>query len=260
MISDGDGPTAKTQDGSAKRDPKTVEADGDGDVYKRKHKDKKNKHKYKKKRYGVVWSCMVTIRVVAFRTGFTSLFCACIRRHLSEDSTGDAGADEKDDETGDESEAVARGPDKSFVKSPARYSSSPTGGHVPQTKRPGVPQRAASVAAEAVCVWIAQTITHWAKLAMHRLTTWTQAAAAIHAKADPVKRRKEDRKDDRGKRSEPAKDARAVYFPDNEEFFHCRTGSVVRKDDARLVDSDDEIDIEWIRKQNEEVRKSQHAI
>jgi hypothetical protein len=46
---------------------------------------------------------------------------------------------------------VAGGPDKSFAKSPARYSSSPTGEHVPQTNRPGVPQRAASVAAEAVC-------------------------------------------------------------------------------------------------------------
>ena len=97
----------------------------------------------------------------------------------------------------------------------------------PKTKRPGVPQRAASVAAEA-------------------------AAAGVHAK-DP-KRRKDTASRPEKKRASPmSRDSKAVYFPDNEAFFHCRTGSVVRREESRLVDSDDEVDTQWIRKQNEEL-------
>jgi hypothetical protein len=38
-----------------------------------------------------------------------------------------------------------------------------------------------------------------------------------------------------------------------QEYFHCRTGAVIRKDEASLVDSDDDVDTTWIQKQNEDL-------
>ena len=38
-----------------------------------------------------------------------------------------------------------------------------------------------------------------------------------------------------------------------QEYFHCRTGVVIRKDEASLVDSDDDVDTTWIQKQNEDL-------
>lgn len=38
-----------------------------------------------------------------------------------------------------------------------------------------------------------------------------------------------------------------------QEYFHCRTGVVIRRDEASLVDSDDDVDTTWIQKQNEDL-------
>ena len=48
-----------------------------------------------------------------------------------------------------------------------------------------------------------------------------------------------------------AQAGKALYFTPGQLFFHCRTGTVIRKDEAQLVDSDDEVDTTWIQKQNQ---------
>jgi hypothetical protein len=45
----------------------------------------------------------------------------------------------------------------------------------------------------------------------------------------------------------------ARHWAAGQEYFHCRTGVVIRRDEADLVDSDDDVDTTWIQKQNEDL-------
>ena len=153
----------------------------------------------------------------------------------AEAASADASKAAEEDADGDKSEDSQSDEDEK----------EPSNSHIVQsTNARGRPQRSAAVAAEAV-------------------------SAGTNAKTDREARREEKERRALEKAAEPPKEkkpdakslrlaGKALYFTPGKEFFHCRTGAVIRRDEANLVDSDDEVDTTWIQKQNE-VRKNQHA-
>jgi len=80
--------------------------------------------------------------------------------------------------------------------------------------------------------------------------TARRAAKAVKRARESSKRaEREERRAAKRAENRSPKLARGIYFAPGQDFFHCRTGTKIQRDEVALVDSDDDVDESWIQVQ-----------